>query len=206
MNHTATKTYHHGNLRAELIDTALAQLQAVGADSLSLRALARAIGVSQTAPYRHFEDKNELLAALATRGYRDLINALRAAGQAADTAPGSQLRAFAHCYVDYAVAKPELFKLMFGPSLEPPDLETELRAATRETYDLVRSIIRRGMESGDFLRQDVEYVTNAAWSSIHGLAILTIDSPELFERHIELHKQIDLGTNIFIAGMSSGTG
>ena len=63
----APKTYHHGNLRAELLDTALEQLRAGSAEDLSLRALARAVGVSQTAPYRHFADKGELLAAMATR-------------------------------------------------------------------------------------------------------------------------------------------
>ena len=73
------KSYHHGNLRAELLDTAIEQLRQVGADELSLRALARAIGVSQTAPYRHFADKGELLAAMATRGYRNLLAALDAA-------------------------------------------------------------------------------------------------------------------------------
>ncbi|MDH5171482.1 MAG: TetR/AcrR family transcriptional regulator, partial [Gammaproteobacteria bacterium] len=76
----APKTYHHGNLRAELLDTAIQQLRDLGTEDLSLRALARAVGVSQTAPYRHFADKGELLAAMATRGYRDLLAALRAAG------------------------------------------------------------------------------------------------------------------------------
>jgi AcrR family transcriptional regulator len=62
------KNYHHGNLRAELLDTALQRLHEEGVEALSLRALARSVGVSQTAPYRHFSDKNDLLAALATRG------------------------------------------------------------------------------------------------------------------------------------------
>ena len=73
MNDTATtKSYHHGNLRAELLTTAIEQLRNTSVDELSLRALARSVGVSQTAPYRHFADKNELLAAMATNGYRDL--------------------------------------------------------------------------------------------------------------------------------------
>ena len=62
----SAKTYHHGNLRAELLDAAVLQLRETGIEDLSLRALARAIGVSQTAPYRHFADKGELLAAMAT--------------------------------------------------------------------------------------------------------------------------------------------
>ena len=87
MNDTATtKSYHHGNLRAELLSTAIAQLRETGVDDLSLRALARAVGVSQTAPYRHFADKGELLAAMATQGYRDLLQDLTDAGATADDA------------------------------------------------------------------------------------------------------------------------
>ena len=86
-----TKTYHHGNLRAELLDTAIEQLRENGAEDLSLRALARAIGVSQTAPYRHFADKSELLAAMATRGYRELYAALREAVSKAPECPNEQM-------------------------------------------------------------------------------------------------------------------
>ena len=120
MNEIATsKSYHHGNLRAELLDTAIEQLREAGVEDLSLRALARAIGVSQTAPYRHFGDKSELLAAMATCGYRDLLDALRRAGAATGDCPQEQLFAFAHAYVDYAARNPQLFKLMFGPAVQP---------------------------------------------------------------------------------------
>ena len=95
---SSPKTYHHGNLRAELLNTAIAQLRAGDADDLSLRALARAVGVSQTAPYRHFADKGELLAAMATRGYRDLLAALRAAGDRTPDCPTEQLVGFAPCF------------------------------------------------------------------------------------------------------------
>jgi len=73
MTDTSTqKNYHHGNLRAELLEAAINQLRNAEVEELSLRALARDLGVSQTAPYRHFSDKGELLAAMAARGYRDL--------------------------------------------------------------------------------------------------------------------------------------
>ena len=85
---TSSRAYHHGNLRAELLDTAIEQLREQGTEDLSLRALARAIGVSQTAPYRHFGDKGELLAAMATRGDRELLSTLESAGQSA----GARLR------------------------------------------------------------------------------------------------------------------
>jgi AcrR family transcriptional regulator len=204
MEPSSTKSYHHGNLRQELLDTAEAQLSEANAEDLSLRALARAVGVSQTAPYRHFSDKSELLAALATRGHRKLLAQLEEAGREAGDSPSEQMHAFAHSYVNYAVGNRDIFKLMFGPSLQPLERYPELRQASRETYDLVRRIVRNGIEQKVFLDEDVEYLANAGWSAIHGLATLVLDTPELFQRHVDLARQVDLGVRIFINGMRPG--
>ncbi|WP_438985397.1 TetR/AcrR family transcriptional regulator [Aequoribacter sp.] len=189
---TAASSYHHGNLREALIDSAEQAIVEQAAEAMSLRALARNAGVSQTAPYRHFSDRNTLLAAVSERGYQRLIKALLGAIDSIDDNAERQVREAARCYVQFAIDNPQLFKLMFGPLLQPTLNYPALHARIRECNHLVQTMLANGIGSGSFREDDIRYLTNTAWAGIHGLATLVIDMPELFEQHIELERQMDV--------------
>jgi len=111
----ARKAYHHGELRESLLEAAEALLEQDGPAGLSLRKVGRQLGVTPGAPYRHFEDKDALLAALATEGFRKLRAAMLATQEGA--ADGQErLRRAGVGYLQFASAHPELFRLMFGRS------------------------------------------------------------------------------------------
>src|SRR5215470_16788785 len=111
------RSYHHGDLRQALIRSALAILSEAGVAGLSLRAAARRARVSAMAPYRHFADKEGLLAAVAEYGFHELAGRLTAAAATAAD-PRAGLAALGVAYVLFACDQPSLFKLMFGPMIE----------------------------------------------------------------------------------------
>jgi hypothetical protein len=103
--------------------------------------------------------------------------------------------------VDFAGRQEQLFKLMFGPLVQPSDDYPELRGVSRETLLLVQEILQHGMHSGEFEEQDVIYLANASWAGIHGVATLRVDTPGLYNKHIDLLRQIDVAVNAFINGI-----
>ncbi len=155
------KTYHHGDLRAALVSAALDLLETGGEAALSLRAAARACGVSAMAPYRHFPGKEDLLQAVAARGFEDLAAGLEAAD---GSAAGAQaLAAQGAAYVAFACRHPALFRLMFmGPC--------RTRSDPRPTGSWSGG---RPPSRGPPCR--AEDLTLAAWSLVHGLAALILD-------------------------------
>src|SRR5580692_7725895 len=109
-------TYHHGDLKSALIAAAMAAVEQDGPDAVSLRDLAQSLGVSRAAPYRHFEDRDALLAAVAARGFEDL----NAEYEAALATPGDgtdKLRAAGRAFFGFARRRPGLYRLMFQSDL-----------------------------------------------------------------------------------------
>ena len=162
--------YHHGNLREALLAAGRDILTEDGVTALGLRAVARRVGVSPTAVYRHFRDKEALLAAIAADGFRGLAAAMRAA--AAETGdPRSRMAATGSAYVCYAVANSAVVRLMFGPEITDKSAHPDLRAAGEEAF---------GVLSGELAATGARDAASpdaalAAWSLVHGLSTLLID-------------------------------
>ncbi|WP_433331416.1 TetR/AcrR family transcriptional regulator [Spirillospora sp. CA-294931] len=136
--------YHHGDLRRALLTAAREMLRDQGASGLSLRALASRAGVSSAAPYRHFPDKDALLAALMTEGFEEL------AGHFATTAtdPMRRLRHLGHAYLAFATAEPELSRLMFDPGGPDRAAHPALARAEAATHAAFTGAIEEAMAAG----------------------------------------------------------
>jgi AcrR family transcriptional regulator len=156
------RPYHHGDLRQALVDAAIDLLRESGPEALTLRGAARAAGVSQAAPYRHFKDRRALVAAVADDGFRRLLLAMSEAASPAPKRgtrkrqsprdPAKGLRQLAIAYVRFAHEHPAEYRVMFGEEILTDDDYAELRASSRAVFDLLsggiaalqaRGVVRR---------------------------------------------------------------
>ncbi|MEM7269181.1 MAG: TetR/AcrR family transcriptional regulator [Pseudomonadota bacterium] len=171
------KTYHHGDLRAALLSAAEEELTEKGREAFSLRSVARRAGVSHAAPAHHFGDVTGLLTALAASGYERFLATQKARQAKAEDAPREQMIQSGLGYIDFALAHPALFRLMFGskwPEGTNDELMQTSAAAFFHLVDNVQAI------TGGCVETDAETRTTLAgvWSIVHGLADLMIaDSP-----------------------------
>lgn len=158
--------YHHGDLRAALLQHAEAALRTVGADGLSLRQLARDTGVSHAAPSRHFRDKQALLDALAVTGLERLGACFE---QAVTTGPiTTRLQTFAQAYLRFALDNPELLPLMFARRHSSTD--TEIQAAADRAFAIPIALIAEGQAAGEIVPGDPKRLGVTALAAVQGLA------------------------------------
>ena len=164
---TSPSKYHHGDLRSALVEAGISALDGAGGEALSLRALARTVGVSPTAVYRHFPDKQALLDALANEGLRKL----GAAQQAAMDRAGGGAAGFSETgreYVRFALAHPALFRLVFSQG----DVDRFQSDAPDPARDLLYASTRR-ITGGD--EREADRLALQAWAIAHGVAMLMLD-------------------------------
>lgn len=170
--------YHHGDLRAQLLDVAARLLRDEGEAGLSMRRLAQELGVSRTAPYHHFSDKHSLLCGIAEEGFRRFRETCCApALWQPSTFDEAALLEFARQYTAFALSHAEYYDLMFGGKLwkssTPTDsLKAGGYAAFRDFVSCIRTLQQQG---GIAAEVDVLRFAQLCWSTLHGMSRLLID-------------------------------
>lgn len=165
---TTSRPYHHGDLRAALLRSAGDVLERDGADSVTLRGLARELGVSHAAPGHHFADRDALLLALAAEGHELLATAME---HRLDRSTGNRLEDIGKGYLDFALAHPQRFRLMFsGIANLDWSASPELSAAGARSLGILLEVTIGGADPST----DVESWLHS-WALVHGLATLWND-------------------------------
>jgi AcrR family transcriptional regulator len=175
------RPYHHGDLRRAIVTAALEILSETQSLEISLRELARRAGVSHNAPYKHFADKRELLAAVSTAGFEALTERMSDELTAHRNAR-ARLFAVLRAYIQHGVENPALYRLMFGGYLSSPDDARPAieRAAAEKTKTLLASIIidgalGRAIPNTPRNERRIAGAILACWSLVHGLTMLLAD-------------------------------
>jgi AcrR family transcriptional regulator len=194
-----TRPYHHGNLRQALLDAAVEVIRETGPLAFTLREAARRAGVSHNAPYRHFRDREELLAEVAAQGFQRLTESMVKAASAG-TGALERLRRCGRGYLSFALRYPEHFSVMFdrpGGALEHP----AARAAGQEAYETLRRFITDCMAESALPSGDIERFALVAWTSVHGVAKLAISGHLPFRRNADILEFCDLATGAAMRGL-----
>lgn len=165
-------SYHHGDLRQAILEAACEHLRDQTADSLSLRALARVIGVSQTAPYRHFDSRNALFAGIACWGFTILEQKLHGAISGSRGETIEDMLALGRAYLDFSREHYEKYRLCYDSSLVEYNEYPELRQTSARTFELLISVIKRGIDAGEFVNRPVDHLAAVVWAGLHGMASL----------------------------------
>ena len=191
-----TKTYHHQNLREALLAETAVMIAEGGVESVTMRGLAQRVGVSRTAPYRHFADKASLLTAVAEDGFKRLHQQMSNAANGENAL--QNFFQMGQAYIYFAVKNPTYYRLMFGPEgFQRADDET-LTAVADEAYMILQNTIELCQQEGYIKAGDPCLFGYATWAMVHGTASLLIDR--------QTHDDIDVETFIEITYQTLATG
>ncbi len=168
--------YHHGALRDALVDAAVEVVATSGIEAVSLRELARRVGVSSGAPYRHFADKDAVLAAVARRGFERFDRALARVSKQYAPAPALEaVQRLGVAYVRFAAKHPNLFRLIFGPAAPRVGVDAALDEARRRAGAHLPRALGRLQAEGVATHTSTRELTELAWALVHGVAMLHLD-------------------------------
>jgi AcrR family transcriptional regulator len=164
------KPYHHGHLREALLQAAIQLIAEVGPVGFTLREVARRAGVSHNAPYRHFPDREDLLAAVGAQGFRELNEAMLEAVRHQRSSVGRLKRA-GLAYVEFALRRPEHFTVMFDAAVSEHKTPDSAEAAEQAFGTLV-SLVKNCQDEGRLPSGNLSQFAFLAWSMVHGIAKL----------------------------------
>lgn len=162
-------SYHHGSLAEALLFAATQAVREDGAHKVSVRAIARELGVDVASVYRHYKNKQALLDAVVAGGLTRMAAMMEAEVAGGSSEPPARLASVGRGYVLFALEEPELFQLVFGP-MRTPSLLPEHAAPYLMLVDSLLELERAGL-----CRLPVDIATVVAWSAVHGLASLSLD-------------------------------
>jgi AcrR family transcriptional regulator len=194
---TAKRQYHHGDLRSTLLDAATTMLREGGVEALSLRKLADRVGVSRTAPYHHFKDKNELLCAIAEVGFKRWQQDAQQIFAQKELSTREKYRLFFQGYIAYAADNPEMYDLMFGRTIWKQNSATSnLREAAFPSFQHQVKMTKQWQEQGLMPQgEDTLRLAQVTWGTMHGIARLLIDGIYADRSHID--EMCDCAVNLF---------
>src|SRR5580704_6140470 len=193
------RSYHHGNLKEELLSAALQLIGDVGPRAFTLREVARQARVSHNAPYRHFRDKDELLAAIAGEGFNRLADAMLAASAGA-TDPLQSMLLSGRGYVQFALRYREHFLVMFD-YCENLGSYPEHAAAGKRAFQILLDAIVGAQAEGQLPAMDAQVVALAAWSQVHGIAKLVTSGQVAFDSEAAVLEFTDFATRVLGEGL-----
>lgn len=169
-------SYHHGDLRSEIIRVGVEKLKSDGIQAITLRGIATELGVSRTAPYRHFQDKHSLLCAIASEGYKRFTQKLKQASDYySDSQSQEKLQAAGRAYYEFAAQYPEYYKLMFSLSGLQYSSGSELEQRSQESFQLLCDLLLLCQKEGVVKTEDVMLQAHFVWASLHGYCSLIFD-------------------------------
>jgi AcrR family transcriptional regulator len=168
------KSYHHGDLRRALIETALKRVAEEGTGALTLRDVARRVGVSQAAPYRHFRDKLALLQAVAEEGFRALMAQMDEALGSTER-PLERFQALGRAYAEFAIENAAHTRVMWSPDVLSASAPLSLQEAAQATYQKLVEAVTAAQRAGVVRSGDPTELAICAWGVMHGMSALIID-------------------------------
>ena len=168
---TGTLRYHHGDLRAALVERATDVVAVGGVDALSMRELARDLGVSHAAPSRHFADRQALLDAVAVNGFDRLGVALDATPPPADASFEAQVGLHAACYVRFALRNAPLLAVMFAAK-HRREAPAAIRDSAERAFAAPLQLLQRAQQRGEVVAGSIDEISTAILATMHGFATL----------------------------------